>query len=94
MENNDNIIMSRIAFERMQAKEEKDNRWKNIIIIILIALLALSNAMWLWYESQFEIVADEISVDSGEGGNAFYIGNDGDINNGTGETQNSNEAQG
>lgn len=93
MENNDNIIMSRVAFERMQAKEENDNRWKNILILVLIILLALSNAAWLWYESQFEIVADEISVDSGEGGNAFYIGNDGDINNGTSKTQNSNEAQ-
>lgn len=35
MDENDNIIMSRIAFERMQAKDEKNDRWRNIIIIIL-----------------------------------------------------------
>ena len=95
MENNDNIIMSRLAFERMQAKEEKENRWKNIIIVILIVLLALTNAAWLLYESQFETVAEDYTeVDAGEG-DINYIGHNGDINNGTGSTQkNSNEAQG
>ena len=95
MENNDNIIMSRLAFERMQAKEEKENRWKNIIIVILIALFALTNAAWLLYESQFETVAEDYTeVDAGEG-DINYIGHNGDINNGTGSTQkNSNEAQG
>ena len=94
MENNDNIIMSRIAFERMQSKEERENMWKNIIIILLVVLLVASNGVWLWYESQFETVADTLSVDAGDNGNAFYIGNDGDINNGTNSTQDSNEAQG
>lgn len=27
MENNDNITMSRIAFERMQAKDERNDKW-------------------------------------------------------------------
>lgn len=26
--NNDNIIMSRIAFERMQAKDERNDKWR------------------------------------------------------------------
>ena len=96
MENNDNIIMSRYAFERMQAKDERNDRWRNIIIILLIALLVLSNGLWLLYESQYEYVYDDYTeVDAGEGGTANYIGHDGDINNGTGSTQkNSNEAQG
>ena len=92
MENNDNIIMSRIAFERMQAKEEKDNRWKNILILILIVLLVLSNALWLWYESQFEYVYDDYTEVEADDGNINYIGHNGDINNGTSNTQkNSNE---
>ena len=94
MGNNDNIIMSRIAFERMQAKEEKENRFKNIIIILLIVFLVVTNAFWLIYESQYETVADEVSVEAGDSGNAFYIGNDGDITNGTNNTQDSHEAQG
>lgn len=47
MENNDNIIMSRYAFERMQAKDERNDRWRNVIIVLLIVLLVLSNGLWL-----------------------------------------------
>jgi hypothetical protein len=84
MENNDNIVMSRIAFERMQAKDERNDKWRNIIIVLLIVLLVVTNGMWLWYESQYEYVTDDYSVelDTGDGGDANYIGNDGDINNG------------
>ena len=85
MENNDNIIMSRIAFERMQAKDERNDRWRNIIIIILIFLLALTNGAWLWAWNQYDYVDDySVELDSGDGGNANYIGNDGDIYNGEG----------
>jgi hypothetical protein len=51
----------------------------------LIILLVLTNALWIWYESQFETSEsyEEVIVDANDGGNANYIGNDGDINNGT-----------
>lgn len=94
MDNNDNIIMSRIAFERMQAKDERNDLWRNIIIILLIVLLAASNIAWLIAWNSYEYVSDEYSVDAGENGNAFFIGNDGDINNGTDNAQANNEAQG
>lgn len=81
MENNDNIIMSRIAFERMQSKDERNDRWRNIIIIILIALLAITNGMWLYAWNQYDYYSEDITVDSDDGGNANYIGNDGDIHN-------------
>ena len=80
--NNDNITMSRIAFERMQAKDERNDMWRNIIIIILIALLAITNGMWLYEWNQYEYVATDIDVDAGESGDANYIGNDGNIYNG------------
>lgn len=85
MENNDNIIMSRIAFERMQSKDERNDRWRNIIIILLIILLVATNGMWLWAWNQYDYVeTEEYSVDlsADDGGNANYIGNDGDIYNG------------
>ena len=85
MENNDNIIMSRIAFERMQAKDERNDRWRNIIIVLLIVLLVITNGMWLWAWNQYDYVdSDSFSVDleADDGGNANYIGNNGDINNG------------
>jgi hypothetical protein len=84
MENNDNIVMSRIAFERMQAKDERNDKWRNIIIILLIVLLALTNGAWLWAWNSYDYVEEEYSVDmsADDGSNANYIGNDGDINNG------------
>ena len=80
--NNDNIIMSRIAFERMQAKDERNDRWRNIIIIILIVLLAVTNGMWLYAWNQYDYVSEEVTVDSDDSGNANYIGSDGNIYNG------------
>lgn len=93
MENNDNIIMSRIAFERMQAKDERNDRWRNIIIILLIILLVATNGMWLWAWNQYDY-ADETStveMDTGEGGDNNYIGRNGDINNGKDEDNNTEE---
>jgi len=95
MENNDNIIMSRIAFERMQSKEERDSHWKNIIIIILIVLLVATNAMWLVAWNQYDYV-DDYSVDMQADGdsNANYIGNNGDINNGSEDNSSQETRQG
>jgi len=92
MENNDKIEMSKFAFERMQAKDEANDRWRNIIIITMIvwniistASFVVSNLLWLkaWNEYDYEMTDDySVEVDSGEGGNANYIGNDGNIYNG------------
>jgi len=81
MGNNDNIIMSRIAFERMQSKDEKNDHWRNVIILTLIILLVVTNAMWLVAWNQYDYVDEDYSVDmdTGSGGDANYIGNDGDI---------------
>ncbi len=48
-----------------------------ILIVILIVLLAGTNIYHVWQWSQF----DTVVVDSGQGGNAGYVGNDGDVNN-------------
>lgn len=48
-----------------------------ILIIILIAALAGTNIYHIYQWSRFETVI----VDSKDGGNASYIGNDGDVNN-------------
>lgn len=83
MENNDNIVMSRIAFERMQAKDERNDKWRNIIIILLIALLVITNGMWLWTWSKYEYVDETTTIKADDGSNANYIGGNGDINNGS-----------
>lgn len=83
MENNDNVIISRYAFERMQAKDERNDHWRNVIILTLIILLVVTNAMWLVAWNQYDYVDSyEVDMDSGEGGDANYIGNNGDISYG------------
>lgn len=86
----DNIVMSRIAFERMQAKDERNDRWRNIIIIILIVLLAATNGAWLiaWNQYDYSSTQTEVNADNGT---ANYIGRDGDINNGKDSSQNKNK---
>ena len=78
---NENITMSRYAFERMQAKDERNDRWRNIIIVILIVLLALTNGAWLWAWNQYDYTSTQTEVNA-DNGTANYIGRDGDINNG------------
>ena len=60
-----------------------------VIIILLVVLLFGSNAAWIYYESQFETVQTEITQDNQDGINNF-IGNDGDIVNGSSDDQDQN----
>ena len=88
MENNDNIIMSRIAFERMQSKDERNDRWRNIIIILLILLLVATNIMWLVAWNSYDYVDDYTAVEADDDSDINYIGHNGDIDNGTNESDN------
>lgn len=81
MENNDNIIMSRIAFERMQSKDERNDKWRNLTIIILIVLLVLTNAMWLWAWNQYDYV-DEYSIEAEQDGEGINLLGGGDVSYG------------
>ena len=91
MENNDNIIMSRIAFERMQSKDERNDRWRNIIIILLILLLVATNIMWLVAWNSYDYVDDYTAVEADDDSDINYIGHNGDINNG--RTDNTQETE-
>lgn len=59
----------------MELKKIIKAQW--IVIVVLAILLAGTNIYHIYQWSQFETVV----VDSGDGGDANYIGNDGDINN-------------
>lgn len=92
MENRDNLKEKEdkgIAMELLgELKNTIRKQW--ILIVILIILLAGTNIYHIWQWSQF----DTVVVDSGDGGNAGYIGNDGDINNyGEGSSPQKEEGQ-
>ena len=74
-----------IAHESAVARLERVIKRLWMLALVLIVLLAASNAAWIWYESQFEEVRIEQENESGYNN---FIGNDGDIYNG--ETDNNN----
>lgn len=74
--------------ESAMARMERTVRRLWILLIVLVVLLVGSNALWIWYEAQFEDV--EITQENDRGINNF-IGNDGDINN-YGETEDQDQA--
>lgn len=69
------------------ARMERSNRRLWVIILVLVVLLAGSNAAWIYYESQFvdEITEIDQEVDTVEG-DAFVSGV-GDINYGESKTE-------
>lgn len=73
------------VYEKTVVLNEVRERRKDIIIGVLIGLLFISNALWLYYWNSYDYAVDDYSVDvdAEDGGNANYIGNDGDIYNGT-----------
>ena len=78
------------AHESVMARAERHTKALIWVILLVIVLLVGTNAGWLWYESQFEVVEETttettVTQDNASGYNN-YIGNDGDIVNG--ETEN------
>lgn len=68
---NDNIVADLIE------SQKNDKKFYKIIILILIGIIFMQG---LYHEHQWSQF-DTIVIDGGEGGDANYIGNDGDINN-------------
>ena len=81
----ENQSISYIAHESAMARTERHIKRLWIALIVAITLIFASNVIWLAYISQYDFESYEISTDGG--GNANYIGNDGDIyNNGKGDS--------
>ena len=76
-----------IVHESAQARNERTVKRLVIALIAAIVLIFASNAIWLYawmqYDYSNDMTTSEINVD-GKDGIANYIGNDGDINNGSG----------
>lgn len=68
--------------------ERLNKRWFIAFLVVLI-MLFVTNAAWIYYEMQWEAIT--VTQESEDGYNN-YIGNDGDIYNGESKT-NSNSAQ-
>ena len=85
-----------IVYESMLAKEDAQQKRMVYVIDIeaviswaVIALLVANEYHWrqLWNEYDYVDEDYSIDVDANSGGNANYIGNDGDIYNGTNHSE-------
>ena len=75
-----------VVHESAMARAERHTKALIWVIVLLIVLLVGTNAGWLIYNSQFEVVEETttettVTQDNADGYNN-YIGNDGDIVNG------------
>ena len=73
-----------IVYESAMSRMERHIKRLWIALIIAISLIFASNAVWLSFISQYNFESYDLSTEGG--GNANYIGNDGEIYNGTGES--------
>ena len=62
-----------VVHEAAMARAERAARRMWAVIILLIVMLVGTNGAWLWYESQFEDVVTNTTVeaDAEDGGNAI-----------------------
>lgn len=81
MENNS---VPYIAHESAMARLERIIKRLWIVIIILIVLLAGTNAAWIWYETQWEDVTETVVTQSAysDGEGMALVNNGGDLNYG------------
>lgn len=72
-----------IVHESAQARNERTVKRLVIALIVAIALIFASNAIWLYAWMRYDYTSEESVVDvDANDGVANYIGNDGDIVNG------------
>lgn len=71
-----------IVHESSMARMERQIKRGLIALIVAVVLLFASNGLWLLAWNSYDYTSEEVIIDSQDGGNAHYIGNDGDIING------------
>ena len=72
--------------EQAMVRMERSNRRMFILCLILMIMLFATNIGWIYYENSFEdVVTIEQEASSDNNGNAI-VNNGGDVNYGTGQT--------
>lgn len=78
------------AHESAMGRAERHIKALIWVIVLLIVLLVGTNAGWLIYNSQFEVVEKTTTTSTQDNADGYnnYIGNDGDIVNGKADNNN------
>lgn len=82
--NEKQLTVPYILHESEMARVERQLKRLWIVLIVAIALLAITNIAWLYYESQFETISYQ---QDGEGLNNINTGTQGDVYGSDGENQ-------
>ena len=87
------VTVPYVVHEGEMTRMERTNHRLWILCIMLLVALLATNAGWIWYESQWEVVSttESYEIDSGEGGNAIYNGS-GEVHINGESTQDQNNA--
>lgn len=86
------VTMPAIVYESHEARSEREKKRLWIALLLSVFLIFASNAIWLWAWLQYDYSAESteetytVDLDTGEGGDANYVGRDGGIYYGEGES--------
>ena len=88
-----NVSVPYVVHEAEVSRQERQIKRMWIALIVLVVALFLTNMAWIGVFNSYEYSTEEIVVeqDAQDGGNNNYIGNNGDINNGLSENNNTQE---
>lgn len=75
-----NVTVPYVVHESAMARAERTIKRQWVALIVAVALVFASNALWLWAWMQYDYESYEITADGDS--NANYIGQDGNIYNG------------
>lgn len=84
------VSVNSLASELLQEVKTQTKRWM-IAFFVVVALWAATIGGFIWHLNQYDFASYDIN--SQDGGNANYIGNDGDILNGISEGENTQEEE-
>lgn len=85
--------ISIIALESAMMHLQQANKRLTTITIVALTVMAMMFGAFIYFFTSFEVTTEDVVVDSGNNGNANYIGNDGDIVNGNGTSEENNNPQ-
>lgn len=78
----DERMIPYFSHEGDMARMERANKRLWIVILVLIAALIGTNAGWIYYESQFQVVEEKTEIEAEQDGSAVNIVGGGNVNYG------------
>jgi hypothetical protein len=94
MENNEMLTVPYVVHRDAIAHDRWLIKRLTIVIIVVVALMFISNALWLYFWNQYEYTTEEAVVDSIGSGIANFTGGDGGVVYGASDSPQNNPDEG